>query len=111
VRVRSERGSVLAQVLVTMIFMSIISVAVLRARLQPALTAANSVARVKDDLSARSALNRLTESWGALGSCATDAAAGVACSGSGCACSCTVNSVVITSVPQGNACALSVAAP
>lgn len=110
-RAISERGSVLAQVLVAAMLMSIISASILRSRLQPAMNAANSVARAAEDLAARAALNRVTESWARLGSCASDASAGVSCSGAGCTCSCAVGSVVVTAVPRGGACALSVASP
>lgn len=103
-----RRGSVLVQVLLTTALMAIISVSVLRMRLQPAIDTANTVSRVGEDLAARSALNRLTESWSRLGSCASDAAAGLSCAGTGCSCTCTVGSVAITAAPQGGACALSV---
>lgn len=106
-RLRSERGSVLAQVLAAALLMAIITASVLRARLQPAMNAANEVARAGSDLAARAALNRVAEVWARLGSCASDASAGVACAGGGCACRCVVGSVVVTSAPRGGACALS----
>jgi hypothetical protein len=107
----NERGSVLVQVLVTMTFMAIIASSVLRMRMQPAISAANNVARVSEDLAARTALNRVNESWARLGACASDVAAGLSCSGAGCSCSCAVGSVIVTATPQGGACALSVASP
>ena len=107
----SERGSVLAEVLIAMLFMAIVSAAVMRARLQPVMNAAASVARVNEELAARTALNRVAESWTVLESCAMDAAADISCAGFGCNCRCLVGSVVVTVVPQGGACALSVAAP
>lgn len=105
------RGSVLVQVLVTTVFMAIISASVLRMRMQPAIGAANNVSRVSEDLAVRTALNRINESWSRLGTCASDAAAGLSCSGAGCNCRCTVGAVVVTVTPQGGACALSAALP
>lgn len=109
-RPTNERGSVLAQVLIAVLFISIVSAAVLRARLQPTLNAANDTFRVGDDLAARAALNRVADSWTRLGSCASDASSGVACFGVGCSCRCVVGSVLVTAAPQGGACALKVAA-
>lgn len=110
-RAKGRRGSVLVQVLVAAVFMAIISASILRMRLQPATNTAGSVARVAEDLAARAALNRLTESWARLGTCASDAAARVACSGVGCDCRCVVDSVVVTAVPQGGACFLRLVSP
>lgn len=104
----SPRGSVLVQVLLTTALMAVISVSVVRMRLQPAINAAGAVSRVGADLAARSALNRLNESWSRLGSCASDAPAGISCSGGGCSCTCVIGSVTVTATPQGGACALSV---
>lgn len=103
----SPRGSVMIQVLVTALFIAIIATSIVRMRLQPATNAANSVARATEDFGERAALNRLQEVWIRLGSCASDASAGVSCSGSGCSCACTVGSVSVTATPQGGACALS----
>jgi hypothetical protein len=110
---RSERGSILAQVLVTTVVASLLCASILRARLQPALTTAGAVDRVRDDLGAQAAVNRVTEVWTRMGVCRTDGGAGVRCSGSGCDCSCVLDSAeagvpaaIVTSVPAGGACRL-----
>lgn len=102
----SERGSILAQVLVAVVFMAFLSASILRARLQPAMTVAAGVSRAGEDLAARAALARVTESWTRLGSCASDASAGIICTGSGCNCTCTVGAVAVTAVASGGACVL-----
>lgn len=104
-----ERGSVLAQVLVAMVLMAIITTSIMHTHLQTAVNTANSITRTGEDLAARAALSRLTEAWTRLGSCASDAAAGVVCDGAGCACRCVVGSVVVTALPQGGACSLTAA--
>lgn len=124
-RARNERGSIMTQVLVTMVFMMVISVSIMRMRLQPAMNAARSVTRVRENLEASAALNILTEVWAQdpNGSCTTDKNAGVECSGGRkgeCACKCnvkiagTVGTVVVSVSPSpqgGDACALSIAPP
>lgn len=108
--VNNERGAVLAQVLVATVLLAIITTSILRVRLQPALLAAGAVTRAGEELSARGALNRVSEVWGRLGSCASDVTTGVRCSGSGCRCTCVVGAAVVTAVPQGGACSLRVTA-
>lgn len=110
-RPRDRRGSVLVQVLVTSVIMAIIAASIMRMSLQPAVSAASAVSRVTGDLAARGALNRLNETWTRVGSCGSDASAGVACSGAGCSCECVVDSVVVRAVPQGGACSLRIASP
>lgn len=111
---RGERGAVLAQVLMMAVVASVLCAGILRARMQPALTTERVRARVADDLSAQGALNRVTEVWVRKGVCGSDAAAGVACVGLGCRCSCLVRpftdsarAVTVTARASGRACALS----
>ncbi|MFI5344811.1 MAG: hypothetical protein ACHQ51_00405 [Elusimicrobiota bacterium] len=111
-----ERGSILAQVLITSAIASLLCASILRARLQPALTVAGAVDRVRDDLAAQAAVNRVTEVWTRLGVCKTDGDAGVRCSGSGCDCSCVLDPAergaaagTVTSVSSGGACRLTAA--
>lgn len=113
-----ERGSILAQVLITTAIASLLCVSILRARLQPALTTAAAVDRVRDDLSEQAAVNRVTEVWTRLGVCATDGEAGVRCRGSGCDCACDLDpaepgaaGAVVASASAGGACRLTVSPP
>jgi hypothetical protein len=107
-----ERGSVLLQVLVMATLTGIICATVLRARFQPALTAQSAVSGVSNDLSAQTSLNRVNEVWARSGSCSSDANMGVACSGSGCSCVCTVSGAAdVISAPNGNYCAMTVSMP
>lgn len=109
---RGERGSVLLQVLVVAAVAGVICAAILRARLQPAMAAAGAVNAVTDDLSAQSAINRVNEVWIRNGSCSSDPAVGVSCSGSGCSCTCAVaGAAAVTSVPYGGACSLTASNP
>ena len=87
---KDARGSILAQVLIMTAVASLMCASILRSRLQPALVTAGAVDRVRDDLAAQAAVNRVNEVWSRLGSCATDADAGVRCGGSGCDCVCTI---------------------
>lgn len=111
---RAERGSILAQVLITSAVASLMCAAILRARLQPALTTAGAVDRVRDDLAAQGAVNRVTEVWSRLGACSSDLDSGVRCGGAGCICSCVLEpaqpeaaATTVTSVESGGACRLS----
>ncbi|MBI4061971.1 MAG: hypothetical protein HY403_11140 [Elusimicrobia bacterium] len=112
-----ERGSILAQVIVSILFMAVIAATVLRARLQPSMNAANAVSRVAEDLAARAAISRVTEVWTRLGSCATDNSVGVVCPGGvpGADCNCTVGGVNVTAdyvaTASGGYYSLSVAKP
>jgi hypothetical protein len=91
---RSERGSILAQVLILTAVASLMCASILRARFQPALTSSRAVERVQDDLTAQAAVNRVTASWIRGGSCATDPRAGILCWGKvPCDCSCEVSSL------------------
>ncbi len=109
---KDRRGSALMQVLVVAAVAGFVCAALLRARLQPAMLAAQGAQRVVDDTSQQGALNRVTQVWMERGSCSSDAAAGVSCVGSGCACTCTVAGLaVVTAVPNGGACALSTRGP
>lgn len=83
-----RRGSILAQVLILTAVASLMCAAILRSRLQPALTTAGAVDRVQDDLAAQAAVNRVTEVWMRRGACGTDGGAGVLCAGVGCDCAC-----------------------
>ena len=108
----NARGSALMQVLVVAVVAGLICASILRARLQPALAAAKAIQRVSDDAVEQAALNRVQQVWMAAGSCASDAAAGVVCSGAGCSCTCTVAGLAsVTAVPSGGACTLTVAPP
>lgn len=112
---RGERGSILAQVLMTTMVSAMLCSAILRARLQPALTVARSVGRVQDDLAAEGAVNRVTEVWTRGGICTSDGDRGVRCAGTGCDCACTLDpaergaeETAVTSSPSpfGAACVL-----
>lgn len=103
---RGRRGGVLLQVLVTAAIAGLLCASMMHSRFQPALSAANAVTRVQDDLAGQAAIARVQQVWMAGGSCSSDAAAGVACSGSGCACECAVAGVTVTSTANGGACAL-----
>ncbi|HEX4047481.1 MAG TPA: hypothetical protein VH309_06585 [Elusimicrobiota bacterium] len=89
---RNARGSILLEVLLMSVVASLMCAEILRARLQPALTAAGGVERVSTGLGAQAALNRVTAVWARLGTCQSDPGAGVVCSGpgTGCECSCAV---------------------
>jgi len=109
---RNERGSVLLHVILMAALAGIICTAILRSRMQPALAAANTVSRIQDDMTGQSAINRVSGVWGSRGTCASDSAAGVSCSGSGCSCRCTVDGgATVTSVSAGGGCTLTAAAP
>lgn len=106
----SRRGSALAHVLVLSLTGALVCGLMLRARLAAATAAAETAGRVRDDLAGQGAINRVVEAWARSGPCASDAAAGVSCSGSGCSCRCDVaGGVAVTSAPDGAACALSAA--
>lgn len=108
----NERGSALMQVLVVAVVAGLICANILHARLQPALAAANAISRVENDAVEQAALNRVQQVWMAGGSCASDAAAGVSCTGSGCSCSCAVAGLgTVAAAPSGGACALTVTLP
>lgn len=108
----NKRGSVLLEVLMMSVVASIMCAAILRSRLQPALTAASGVERVSSGLAAQAAINRVSEVWGRLGVCSSDVNAAVYCSGIGCGCSCLVSpaapgsKAIVKSSPSGGACAL-----
>lgn len=108
----NDRGSALALALITTAVAGLLCASIMQARLQPALTAANAVQRVENDAAEQGALNRVRQVWMAGGSCASDAAAGVACSGSGCSCTCAVAGLGrVSAAPSGGACALTVTPP
>ena len=108
----NARGSALLQVLIVTVVAGLICASIMRARLQPALAAANAVQRVENDAAAQGALNRVQQVWMAGGSCSSDAASGVSCGGSGCSCACTVAGLgSVIAVPNGGACALTVTTP
>jgi hypothetical protein len=119
---RSARGAVMLQVILVTVVATLMCAALLRARFQPALTAASDVDRVANGLEAQAAVNRVTEVWARLGVCGSDPLAGVACAGMGCACNCVVttdggggeergarSAVGVASSPSGGACALTAA--
>jgi Tfp pilus assembly protein PilX len=107
-----QRGSALVQVMIAAVVVAIICASVIRSRLQPALMTANAAQNVEKDAAEQGALNRVQQVWMAKGSCASDAAAGVSCTGAGCACVCSVaNLGTVTAVPSGGACALTVTPP
>jgi len=119
---RSERGSVLLQVLVLAVVASVMCATILRASFQPALTAAAGVQRISSGLGAQAGVNRVNEVWARLGACESDLTAGVRCTtlipGSVCSCSCSVSptasggpAATVTSFPSGGACALTAASP
>lgn len=119
-RRRSERGSVLAQVLMLAVVASLMCASILRARFQPALTTARVVDRLADDLAAQGAINRVNEVWVRNGACSSDGILGVSCSatvgGGPCGCSClalpfaTGGPVVsVVSTGNGGACTLAAA--
>ncbi|MDE2509756.1 MAG: hypothetical protein KGL74_01420 [Elusimicrobia bacterium] len=108
-----ERGSILAQVLITTAIASLLCASILRARLQPALTTAGAVDRIRDDLAEQAAVNRVTEVWTRLGVCKSDGEAGVRCRGAGCDCSCDLDpaqpytaGATVASAAAGGACRL-----
>jgi Tfp pilus assembly protein PilX len=109
----NNRGAVLVYVLIATVISAIICTTILSTRLQPALTAANAVLRVQNDVSAQAALNRVQQVWMAGGSCASDSSAGVSCSGTGCNCTCAVAGLgtVIALPTSGGACSLTVTSP
>jgi hypothetical protein len=109
----NRRGAVLLQVLVTAVIAGLICASIMRARLQPAMTVANSVQRVENDAAEQGALNRVEQAWMAAGSsCASDNAAGVTCRGAGCSCTCSVAGLgTVSAAPSGGACALTVTSP
>lgn len=108
----SERGSALMQVLVTAVVAGLICASILRARLQPALAAANAIQHVQNDAAEQGALNRVQQVWMSGGSCSSDASAGVSCSGFGCSCTCAVAGLgTVTAASSGGACALTVTPP
>ena len=110
----NNRGAVLIYVLIASVISAIICTTILRTRLQPALTAANAILRVQNDVSAQAALNRVQQVWMANGSCQGDQSAGVSCSPTGgCNCTCPVAGLgTVISVPgSGGACALTVTSP
>jgi hypothetical protein len=106
----NRRGSVLLQVLVASVVGGLICASIMRARLQPAMTVANAVLRVQNDVGEQGALNRVQQVWMAAdASCTSDPAAGVSCRGSGCSCTCAVAGLgTVTAAPSGGACALTV---
>ena len=115
---KDERGSILLQVLLMAVVASLMCATILRARLQPALTAASGIERISSGLAAQAAVNRVSEVWARLGVCTSDAKAGIYCSGSGtdCACSCVVSASTpggsaasVKSSPSGGACTLTAA--
>lgn len=97
---RGERGSVLAAVLVLALVGGLIASELVSARLQPSLLAAQRVQRLSDDMAGQAAISRINEVWARLGSCSSDAAEGVSCSGSGCSCTCD-SATAVVSVRQG----------
>ena len=110
---KGERGAILLQVLVVAMVAALMCATILRARFQPALTAAAGLERISSGLAAQGAVNRVTEVWSRLGTCTTALGAGVNCSGSGCACTCAVSATApgayaatVASSPAGGACAL-----
>jgi hypothetical protein len=110
---RGRRGAILAQVLLATMVAALMCSAILRARMQPALTASAAVDRVQDDLSAQAAVNRVNEVWVRLGVCSTDMDRGVRCAGNGCDCNCVLDpaqngatSSSVTSAAAGGACVL-----
>ncbi len=106
-----RRGSILAQVLVLVVVGGLIAVGIIQARLQPALLVSESVLRLGDDMKAQDAINRTTEVWSRLGTCSSDAAAGVACTGAGCSCSCVAATASVSVVPgPGAACVMTATA-
>lgn len=88
----NERGSVLGQVLVLAAVAGLMCATMLRARLQPALTAARATDRVQGDLLAQAAVNRVTAVWSYTGTCGSSPKDGVTCVGEGCDCRCRVAS-------------------
>jgi len=96
-----KRGSILVQVLVGVMLIAAAAISVLRIRIQPALVSARAVARQEEALSANAAINRINESWSRLGVCASDARAGISCTGSGGSCTCAVSGVIVCSSPGG----------
>lgn len=105
---RERRGSVLAQVLVLAVVGALIAASIIKARLQPAMAVTLAGQSLKDDLSAQSAVNRLQEVWSRLGTCSSDAAAGVLCSGAGCSCTCELGAASVTATPRDGTCVLKV---
>jgi hypothetical protein len=115
---RNERGSILLPVLLMAVVAAVMCAAVLRAGFQPALTSVSGVERVSSGLAAQAAVNRVTEVWARLDVCASDVAAGVNCSGTGCTCACSVlpaepggAAATVSSSPSGSACALTAVSP
>ena len=113
---KGRRGAILAQVLLATMVAALMCSAILRARMQPALTAGAAVEHVQDDLAAQAAVNRVNEVWARLGACSTDMDRGVRCAGSGCDCNCVLDPaetgspvVAVASSASGGACALTAA--
>ena len=108
----NQRGSALMHVLLVTMVVGLICASIMRARLQPALAAANMVEHIQSSAADEAALNRVTQVWMSGGSCSSDATAGVSCSGSGCSCRCTVTGLgSVTAAVSGGACSLSVTFP
>jgi hypothetical protein len=104
---RGRRGGALLEVLLLAVVAAFLCASVLRARLEPALTAAGQVERLKDDLAGEGALARVRQVWAEGGTCSSSPAAGVSCAGGGCDCVCTVAGLgKVASVGDGGACAL-----
>jgi len=106
----NRRGAVLMQVLIFGAMAALACSTILAARLQPALMSSRAEERVRDDLAGQAAVNRVTATWARLGVCTSEAAAGVACSGTGCRCSCEVEgsgwAARVAAAPSAGACAL-----
>lgn len=90
-RRRSERGVVLAQVLITTVILGYIAAMILRMVLQPAMVAANATQSASDAKKAEAAINRVQAAWIDGGDvCKSNAGLGVLCYSASCGCTCKV---------------------
>lgn len=100
--VKSQRGVVLAQVLIMTLVLGYIAAMILRMVLQPAMTASNTANATEDTKQAEAALNRVQAAWIEAGAvCQNNAALGInSCSSASCGCTCqvTVSPGVVVSV-------------
>lgn len=107
---KSERGSVLAYVMILTVLLGYIAALTLNARLQASQGTSNAVRRTAEDLGVQSAANTVAAAWALAGSaCASSVDLGVSCAGAGCNCDCTLASgAKVASKAVGTSCQVTV---
>jgi Tfp pilus assembly protein PilX len=95
-----DKGFVLAQVLVMTAVLGLVAALLLRMLLQGALYAASARESVDSLKLSEAALNRVRAAWDANAATCTSRAGDVACAGSGCNCTCTVDAPDIPGSPK-----------